>query len=165
MFFRTNKSIPNETKIAWKKFKSDRSALIGLFFILFISFVSFFTYFIVPDKTPNTDRQQLEIALIPSFTKVNYLKIPKDTIVKTSAIHQLLSGKPDAFHRIPIQSFSIRNDSIYYEKIIHFQSSKTISEKLAIASIPNFTEKSIDHQFYLLGTDRFGRDFFRFGKK
>lgn len=161
LFSRKQRAASNQNRTAWHLFKSDKMGLGSLLFIILIALVSIFTYFIVPDKTNNCDRQQLEIALIPSFTSVLYLKIKKDTILQTSIIEQFLHGKKENHQWIPIKDFSLKNDSLYYERIIHYNTQQSIKESKALTEIPHFNEKeNIVQKHYFLGTDRFGRDFF-----
>ena len=48
--------------LAWKRFRSNKLGMVALFFVLFWALLALFAYLIIPDKTPNANRQLLEIS-------------------------------------------------------------------------------------------------------
>ena len=82
------------------------------------------------------------------------MKVPKETVAKTSFLNQLLYGSDDKYEFIPINSYhSINKDSIVALKFIDdgVEEEKTF----AINKLP---ASFITTKKFWLGTDKFGRD-------
>jgi len=139
---------------AWRRLKKNRGAVFGLVIIAIAVLVAVFAYFIAPDSSPNANRIIVEIdGKKPGFTQ-SFIKVKKDKDVRaTGFLQQLVSGKEDVYHYVPILSHEQKGDSIIVEKFVD----EGINERQAYpvsqtARIPVVTKK------FLLGTDKYGRD-------
>ncbi len=161
--FRFKSKIKNAQSIeinAWNRFTSEKTALVSSIYIAIIAIVSLFTYFIVPDKTQNTDRQHLELALLPSGTEVMFFKSSKEQQATYSLWEQFINGKPELYNWTPIKSYQLNNNILTIEKITYYNQPNTIQEQIDVKNIPFFSiEKNIVKKTFWLGADRFGRDF------
>ena len=62
--------------LAWQRFKKNRLGMASLFFILIVAVLSLFAYFIIPDPTPNANRQLLELSTRKPGFEVDMLVLP-----------------------------------------------------------------------------------------
>ena len=139
---------------AWRRLKKNKGAVFGLIVIAFSVLVAIFAYFIAPDHSPYANRIILEIGGEKPGYKQSFIKIKKDKDVHaTGFFRQLISGKEDIYHYIPIVSLVEKGDSIVVEKFID----EGVSERLAYpkAVLPN---KPVNKLTFLLGADKYGRD-------
>ncbi|GAC1588406.1 MAG: hypothetical protein NVS3B19_07940 [Ginsengibacter sp.] len=113
-----------------------------------------FAYLIIPDGTPNSDRQIVEIqAMKPGF-KMMFIRVMKNVHDRPNIVSRMIYGKRDDYDYIPINNYFFKNDSLYATKYIDEDVSEplTISKKMAAVTDPIVTKT------FWLGTDRFGRD-------
>jgi peptide/nickel transport system permease protein len=172
---------------AWQRLKKNRPAFAGLIFVCFCVLVSIAGPLILPDKTPDSNEQMLEIETRrPGFT-VEMLKIRKaHTAVKNSLLTLLTKGEESDYTLRPLNGYRFFADKI---RIAPYSEEKTSadSETYAlkavayggadtIGSLPSkslmgegnkdgmsgLREKvkaeNLLRRTYWLGTDRYGRD-------
>lgn len=139
---------------AWKRLKKNKGAVFGLVIIALAVLLAVFAYFIAPDSSPYANRIIVEIdGKKPGF-KQTFIKIKKEKDVKaTGFFKQLISGKEDVYHYVPIISHEQKADSIIVQKFID----EGVTERQAYhtsqtAPTPVITKK------FLVGTDKYGRD-------
>jgi len=126
----------------------------ALLFLGFSVFTSIFCYAVLKDKTPNADGQCLPISLSPMMSKYSFLKIRNNEAKPKSIVSRLFKGEESQNQEIPILSYSIERDTLFYEKMVHWQSAKSIE-----GIVPNISSRNyhIESRTFLFGTDRFGR--------
>lgn len=160
-------------QMAWQRFLKNRVGLSASVFIILFAFVAIFAYFIIPDPTPNANRQLLELSTQKPGFEVNMLLVPKDKPApKQSFFTTLIHGRPDDFVFIPFDSITVEIDHtevfLFSPEASDNPRTITLSNR-EIAGInfstpieaKNFiTSNCVRHQKFLLGTDQFGRDFF-----
>lgn len=160
-------------QMAWQRFLKNRVGLSASVFIILFAFVAIFAYFIIPDPTPNANRQLLELSTQKPGFEVDMLLVPKDKPApKQSFFTTLIHGRPDDFVFIPFDSITVELDHtevfLFSPEASDNPRTITLSNR-EIAGInfstpieaKNFiTSNCIRHQKFLLGTDQFGRDFF-----
>lgn len=168
-----NKDYLSPSRIAFERFKRNKTGVISLIFIIICAATALLAYFIIPDKSPYANNQILEISTQKPGFEVDILLIPKQNIPeKTSFISQLLNGKPSKYRQIPYDSIVINmeNTKVY---VFNSDNSTNLNEMI----IPNkeiVSDKSFSndeeadsfirktytrHKRFILGTDQFGRDF------
>lgn len=140
--------------ISWRKFRKDAWALVSLWLVCILLLVSAFAYFIIPDHTPNADRQLLELPLLAPGSTVKLIKVPQSEPFETSFLHRAFTGSPDRYHYIPVTTVEELTNVIRYTGITGDRDSLDLSVWDGHFS----TQKYIETQTFWLGTDRFGRD-------
>ncbi len=150
-------------------------------FVLLWALMALFAYLIIPDKTPNANRQILEISTKKPGFEVDMLMIPKETPPqKTHFFGFLFNGRPDDCIYLPFDSLHVdANQTIVYlyqsEESLNVRTEiidnkeliksgvSTGSTTLAFISAEKadtyIRSHCVKHCKFLLGTDQFGRDF------
>lgn len=147
-------------------------AMTSLVVLVFFGLLAVFAYLVSPDKTPNANRQHLELSARKPGFKVLMLKVPVNEIRQASSfLETLISGRTDEYKYIPVRSWEFGADSVI---ISHFTGEEEAAE--LITKIPytsfgfesntkdaallkeEFYKKHFTERRYILGTDRFGRD-------
>jgi peptide/nickel transport system permease protein len=138
----------------WKRLKKNKGAVFGLIVIVLSILVAIFGYFIAADHSPYANRIILEIGSGKPGLKQAFIVVKKDKLPeKTSFFWQLVYGKEDDNHYVPIVSYQQKGDSIIAEKYIDEGLSERQSfHKNQLAASP------VKQTRFLLGTDKFGRD-------
>ena len=168
--------------IAWIKFKANPVGMIALAFVAFISFVALFAYWIVPDSTPDANRQILEISTQRPGFSCAFLLVPKqNNSARCNVFQKTLTGVDDEVTYYPITTYAFVSDSIYIELfeseheiapvklgfrlmevVMNRDFSRSGSNNLSASEIKKMERQIIDNQIitkrYLFGTDQFGRD-------
>ena len=167
--------------LAWKRFRSNKLGMISCGFVLLWAFLALFAYLIIPDKTPNANRQILEISTKKPGFEVDMLMIPKENpSPKTPFFQFLFNGRPDDVIYLPFDSILINKETttvfLYQADGTSSVRTEVIDNKELLASGVstgsttagfNSTEEAdayirshcVKHRKFLLGTDQFGRDF------
>ena len=167
--------------LAWKRFRSNKLGMVSCGFVLLWALMALFAYLIIPDKTPNANRQILEISTKKPGFEVDMLMIPKETPPqKTPFLEFLFNGRPDDCIYLPFDSIHVdANQTIVYL----FQSEESLTVRTEIIDNRDFRQvcpstgsgtfafysaeeadtyirsHCVKHRKFLLGTDQFGRDF------
>ncbi|MBC35590.1 MAG: peptide transporter [Bacteroidetes bacterium] len=157
LFYRKNKYADGGSlnRIAIRKLKANKLAMTAFYFILFVSILSTLGYLITPDSTPYANHQTLELASLKPGEQVQFFYQKKDVDTnKVSFLHRMLYGKENRYQMIPINNFKYK-DSVEIE-IEHYTKSGTNGQTSSYQFIdPN----PIKTKTFLLGTDRYGRDY------
>lgn len=139
----------NLIKRLWK----DPLGAGGMIIILLAFFMAVFAYLIVPDPSPNANSMHLAIAeKAPGFS-VKMLRLKKQ-VVDQKTWHWWLTGSPQPYREIPVQSYELGEHTISYQEY-------TGSEKGVPASVSRdeiFEAEPLVERTFLLGTDKYGRD-------
>ena len=158
--------------LAWKRFRSNKLGMASCGFVLLWALLALFAYLVIPDKTPNANRQILEISTKKPGFEVDMLMVPKETLpAKTPFFQFLFSGRPDDCIYLPFDS--IRVDATA-TTVYLYQAEESQSTRAEILDNQELTGKAfataaeadtyirshcVKHRKFLLGTDQFGRDF------
>ena len=167
--------------LAWKRFRSNKLGMVSLGFVILWALLALFAYPIIPDKTPNANRQILEISTKKPGFEVDMLMVPKETPPqKTSFLDFLLNGRPDDCIYLPFdsihveantttvylyqaeESLTVRTEIIDNKELIRGSvstSSTTAGFNSAEEADTYIKNHCVKHRKFLLGTDQFGRDF------
>ena len=167
--------------LAWKRFRSNKLGMVSCGFVILWALMALFAYLIIPDKTPNANRQILEISTKKPGFEVDMLMVPKETPpAKTPFFKFLFEGRPDDCIYLPFDSIHVdANQTIVYlyqaeesrnvrteiidNKELFRCGVSTGSTTAAFASAEEadtyIRNHCVKHRKFLLGTDQFGRDF------
>lgn len=168
--------------LAWKRFRSNKLGMVACFYVIVWALLALFAYLVIPDKTPNANRQLLEISTKKPGFEVDMLMIPKETPPQKMPFFQFLfEGRPDDCTYLPFDSLHINKVSttvyLYQSESGSTPRTEVIDNEELIkhgvstgSTTVSFTSDSeaeayirthcVKHRKFLLGTDQFGRDFF-----
>lgn len=165
--------------LAWKRFRSNKLGMASCGFVLLWALLALFAYLFIPDKTPNANRQILEISTKKPGFEVDMLMIPKETPPqKTPFFDFLFNGRPDDCIYLPFDSIRVDKErtTVYLYQGEESSTARTevFDNKELLINAPSTGSGTFDsaeeadtyirshcvkHCKFLLGTDQFGRDF------
>lgn len=154
-----------------QKLQRKPAAIFGFCFILLVLFLSIFAYWIAPDASPNANRMIVELgAKPPGYSKLLLLLPKQQKPARVGSLQQFISGKPDAYNYLPINSFRFSQEFLEVEHYIDdgLADTKTFAlvalvpaeiQQKAVAIQQEYVEQNcLKQNTFLLGTDRYGRD-------
>jgi peptide/nickel transport system permease protein len=142
----------------------NKGALFGLIVIGAAVVVAVTAYFIAPDPSPDANRIIVEIGgRRPGFRQLFLLLKKERQPAPVGFFSRLLNGREDRYEYIPIDSFTLRGDSLIVQKFIDegvegrrsYPGSSAVSRSGDGADLPAW---QIRTQTFWLGTDKYGRD-------
>ena len=175
--------------LAWKRFRSNKLGMVSCGFVIIWALLALSAYLIIPDKTPNANRQILEISTKKPGFEVDMLMVPKETPpAKTPFLKFLFNGRPDDCIYMPFDSIrvdanqttvylyqsdessTVRTEVVDNKELLkvgpstlRWASGTADSGTLTITSDEEadtyIRSHCVKHRKFLLGTDQFGRDF------
>jgi peptide/nickel transport system permease protein len=151
---------------AWLRLKRNRPAFASLFFIVLCVLIAISGYALLSDRTPDANDQHIELETLHPGTQVMLLRLQRETKPeKSNWIYGLFAGQPSAYTEIPIVSYHIAADSIYYQPYGMMGVSEALSlNKVIGTASPDVSAKqqiesrNIKKRTFWLGTDKYGRD-------
>ena len=151
-----------------KRFKKNKAAMAGWYFILAAFLIAAFAYLIIPDQTPLANRMDLSLGNKSPGFSVEMIRIPKAHVETTGFFSRIFNGKKDAFDYIACDYYRIGADAIYYREFFADADESSAPEKkisfrqLGISATglaaQKLAEDHIIKRTFILGTDRYGRD-------
>lgn len=111
---------PSELQKAWRRFRRNRPALAGLWFIAAAIFVAIFGYALSPDAAPDANTQIPELALQPPGARATILHVKLNRPTQSVSWPAMLwGGRPGSDRLIPIVPSSARleGDSIRFQYV------------------------------------------------
>ncbi|MEI8006704.1 MAG: ABC transporter permease [Bacteroidota bacterium] len=152
---RTNVVSVSLSRQAWVRFRREPLGMISLVFIGLVCLTAIFGYLITPDKSPFANQQYLELGLKKPGFSVDMLYIRKaDAPAGSSWFHTMLMGERSACTSIPVSSYRISRDTLYYKPWSDPGTGISTVEKINLKQVGLPVKKT-----FWLGTDRFGRDY------
>ena len=175
--------------LAWKRFHSNKLGMVSCGFVILWALLALFAYLIIPDKTPNANRQILEISTKKPGFEVDMLMVPKETPpAKTPFFQFLFNGRPDDCIYLPFDSIRVDKETttvyLYQAEESSTVRTEVVDNTELISVGPSTLRPSsgttgsgtltftseveadsyvrshcVKHRKFLLGTDQFGRDF------
>lgn len=158
--------------ITWRRFKQNTLGVAALSMVLLAVFLAAFAYVFIPDKSPDANRQLLEISTRKPGFKVQMLRVPKENPPpKTSFLNQMFFGKAEVFNYFPVDSIiygdgflsaKIYNpDDSYSDEWLQFSYGNWQFETVSRSEVEKLIGQNFLHsKTFWLGTDQFGRDMF-----
>lgn len=115
------KSIAYDTespgRIAWRRFKRNKLAMVGLFAIIAACVVSVLGYLITPDKTPYANDQKPELHIKePGFEAKFLISLKNSEELKTGFFETMLFGAENKYSAIPINNYSFKGSNVVVEE-------------------------------------------------
>ena len=158
--------------LAWKRFRSNKLAMLSCFYVVVWALLALFAYLVIPDKTPNANRQLLEISTKKPGFEIDMLMLPKEMPpTKTPFLQFLFNGRPDDCTYLPFDSLYINKVST---TVYLYQSESSSIPRTELIDNKELTNRyfssdneaevyirthCVKHRKFLFGTDQFGRDF------
>ena len=168
----TTKNTQSPKALAWKRFRSNKLGMLSCFYVVVWALLALFAYLFIPDKTPNANRQLLEISTKKPGFEVDMLMVPKETPpTKTPFFRLLLNGRPADCTYLPFDSLHINKETT---TVYLYQSESEVAPRTETIENIEITRQDfasnqeadtyirshcVKHRKFLLGTDQFGRDF------
>lgn len=141
-----------------KRLMRNKGAFFGLIVIGASIFVAIFAYLIAPDPSPDANRIIVEIGgRKPGFTQLFLLVRKQEQAAPVSFFHRLLYGREDIYDYLPINSYSVKGDSVIAEKFVDEGVAERRSWALSVVA-PGGGSVPTKTQTFWLGTDKYGRD-------
>ncbi len=121
--------------------------------IVLAVFIAMFGYFLASDPSPFSNRIILEIGGEKPGYQRSFLLVKKEREPASGFFTRLVSGRPDRYDYIPIDSWQQTGDSIIVQKFID----EGLSDRMAFHKTQLAENPVVTKTFYL-GTDKYGRD-------
>jgi peptide/nickel transport system permease protein len=156
--------------ITWRRFKQNVLGITALSVVLLAVLLAAFAYLIIPDKSPDANRQLLEISTRKPGFKVQMLRVPKENQPpKTGFFKQIFFGQAELFNYYPVDSLLYNSDHLsakifnpdadYSDEWLQFSYASWQMESNNTADFQKLINQNYLHtQTFWLGTDQFGRD-------
>jgi len=152
---KAKKDQQSPSALAWQRFRRNKLGMASSLFIVMVAFVALFAYYLIPDPTPNANRQLLELSTRKPGFEVDMLVLQKENPpTRVGFFQRLFYGQADEFTYLPYDSIQTCGD---HTVVYLFNPEPTGSVR--VQEIPNGEVVGTKHQKFLLGTDQFGRDF------
>src|SRR5690606_20553244 len=97
-----------------QKVKRNSWGVFSLAFIVILSITALLAYVIAPDNTVNANNGDISISTQKPGFKVQTINIPLNN--NTSSLSDLFTGKAVKEEFIPILSYKIQNDTLFYQE-------------------------------------------------
>jgi peptide/nickel transport system permease protein len=157
LFFikRNNISSSSLSGLAWKKFKKNRLGFGSLIFIGLTAVIAILGYLITPDSTPYANDQCLELGTKKPGYKVMMLLVrKKQDPVRSNFLQTMISGRRSDFTATPINGYRIEGKNIIVQEYSDPPMKQPIELSYRLSEVKGPVIRT-----FILGTDRFGRDY------
>ena len=152
---KAKKDIQSPSALAWQRFRKNKLGMAASIFIILVAFIALFAYYLIPDPTPNANRQLLELSTRKPGFEVDMLMLRKENPpAQTGFFQHLFQGQPDEFTYLPYDSIQTFED---HTLVYLFNPEPTSTVR--VQEVANEEIAGTKHQKFLLGTDQYGRDF------
>lgn len=143
------------SSIFWKRFRHNKPAVAGGFFLLLSTFLAVFAYVLAPDNSTNANRQALNLIALSPGTEVEVLEWVPKKVEKTAWWTFLWQGDPHPTEFIPVQSVRLAGDTVHFQAYAR-QNHEQAPWDFVLQSAEG--QYSLRQRYFWLGTDVMGRD-------
>jgi peptide/nickel transport system permease protein len=141
--------------LAWIKFKRNRLGFGSLMFIGFAVLLACLGYLITPDSTPYANDQYLELGLKKPGFSVTMLPVRlPGSATEQSFLKTMVSGKREHVQNIPVRAWLVQHNRMLYVEYGAIAGEPSMVKILPLEETGTPVKKR-----FLIGTDRFGRDY------
>ena len=108
----------------------------GLIIIILAVFISVFCFVLIPDKSPDANTMNLALGTMKPGTTVTMLEVP-DPVSRDrqTFLHKVLFGEVSLLKQIPVDSYRLTSDSIFYREFTGDPAIKGEEKSLHLAGI------------------------------
>lgn len=101
----------------WRRFKRNKLALAGLFFILFACLISILGYLITQDKTPYANDQKPELHIKEPGFSVQFLQVTRNEVYEEPGLFEkMIFGRSDPYATYTLHDFKFKGPFIEVEE-------------------------------------------------
>jgi ABC-type dipeptide/oligopeptide/nickel transport system permease subunit len=141
--------------LAWKKFKTNRLGFWSLIFICITVIITCLGYLITPDSTPYANDQCLELGTKkPGYSVIMLLVKKKQEPVSSNILQTMIHGKRSDYTSVPINGYRIAGDKIIISEYSDPPMIHPVEQSYLLSEVKGPVKRT-----FILGTDRFGRDY------
>lgn len=161
-----NQQTGSLTQITLGKFKKDKLGMTAIVTISLVSFITIFCYFFTTDKTANANLMNIPLAYKGMAYQHQMLRLPLDNYTEKQPLSTWFTGKQIYFEELAIEKVKIVDQEVHYIPYL----GEGFSSEEKVLPFSTWTEHGISPQeikddfiytkTFLLGTDKYGRDFF-----
>lgn len=137
----------------FKRLRRNKGAIAGLIVICIAVVIALFAYILASDHSPNANRIIPEIANKKPGFSIYLVHVKKEALPSSSVINQFFNGQPSLYTYIPATNYTIKGDSLFFNRFIDDGLMEKTSLPLSILAA-----KPVKKYHFYFGTDRFGRD-------
>lgn len=161
------------SQLALQRFRKNGIALFGSIVIILAVFIALFAYLLMPDSTPNSNEQILEIAAQKPGFSVTILKVPKTgNTENTNFLTKLISGAERNYFSVPVYKYEFSEDTLLVETYTGSSPNDGEIKKYLVSELATLYNNPVTYldlktkveneniiiRTFPFGTDRFGRD-------
>ena len=104
-------------QITWRRFRKNKPAMLGLYFVMGAALVAILGYALTNDKTPFANDQKPELHILAPGTSVHFLLVRKNELVQEeNVLSRILFGTQSPFQSIPFYALEFRADKVFVEE-------------------------------------------------
>jgi len=151
-------------QLALHKFKRNLWGVLSFWYVVICILIAVFAYVIAPDNSAHANQMHLSIHSMPPGFKVRILELPNLKEEKEPVLKKLFFGKQIISENIPITDYVFEGEELKV-KLYNREGQQALERNFNLnENFPDFTQAEIEEKFihnqkFILGTDKYGRDF------